>query len=166
VARIEIIRLMFALSVEENLHVHQMDVVTAYVQDELSNEIYMEQPPTFETKSGSQEVCKLLRPIYGLKQSGREWHHKLRSELNKIGLRNSTLEPCVFHRERNGGKLIIIVYVDDLLLFSKSLDTITRIKTELSQRFKMKDLGPVSEILGLKIKKNSDTNSIKISQEK
>jgi len=72
VARIETIRLMFALSIEENLHVHQMEVVTAYVQGKLSNEIYMEQPPMFETKLGSQEVGKLLRPIYGLKQSGRE----------------------------------------------------------------------------------------------
>jgi len=72
VARIETIRLMLALSIEENLHVHQMEVVTAYVQGKLSNEIYMEQPPMFETKLGSQEVGKLLRPIYGLKQSGRE----------------------------------------------------------------------------------------------
>lgn len=75
---------MLALSVEENLHVHQMDVVTAYIQGDLFDEIYMTQPPMFQTESGSRKVCKLLRPIYGLKQSGREWHRKLRYKLDKI----------------------------------------------------------------------------------
>src|SRR5436190_9564893 len=73
VARIETIRLMLALSVEEDMHVHQMDVVTAYIQGDLSDELYMMQPPMFQVKSENRKVCKLLRPIYGLKQFGREW---------------------------------------------------------------------------------------------
>lgn len=166
VARIETIRLMLALSIEEDLHVHQMDVVTAYIQGDLSNEIYMAQPPMFQEKSESQKVCKLLRPIYGLKQSGREWHRKLRYKLNEIGLQSSELEPCIFHGEMNNTKLIIIVYVDDLLIFSKSLNIITKVKTELSQIFKIKNLGYVNEILGLRIDKDIYTNTIKISQEK
>jgi len=166
VARIETIRLMLALSVEENLHIQQMDVVTAYIQGDLADEIYMKQPPMFEIESKCQKVCKLLRPIYGLKQSGREWHRKLRHKLNEIGLQNSELEPCIFHGEIDNVKLIIIVYVDDLLLFSKSLDVIIKVKTILSQSFRMKDLGPVSEILGLKIERNPYSNTIKVSQEK
>lgn len=120
----------------------------------------------FEKESKSQKVCKLSRPIYGLKQSGREWHHKLRHKMYEIGLQNSRLEPCVFHGNINNSKMVIVVYVDDLLLFSKSLVAITKIKTELSQNFKMKDLGSVNEILGLKIEKDSYANTIKISQEK
>lgn len=63
VARIETIRTLLALSTEEELHVHHLDVITAYVQGKLMSEIYIEQPPMFN-------IC--LRPIYGLKQSGRE----------------------------------------------------------------------------------------------
>jgi len=44
----ETIRTLFALGVEEEMHNHQMDVVTAYVQRNLSSEIYMEQPRMFE----------------------------------------------------------------------------------------------------------------------
>jgi len=67
VARMEIVRILFALSVEEELHIHQMDVITAYVQGDLSSEIYMEQPAMFEIPEERNKVCKLLRPLYGLK---------------------------------------------------------------------------------------------------
>jgi len=126
---------MLALSVDENLHIHQMDVVTAYIQGELSNEIYMKRFPMFEIESEGQNVYKLLRPIYGLKQSGREWHRKLRYKLNKIGLQNSELAPCIFHGEIDNVKLIIVVYVDDLLLFSKSLDAIIKNKNNIESKF-------------------------------
>lgn len=72
VARMETIRTLLELSVEEELHVHQMDVVTAYVQGDLSSEIYMEQPFMFKVPEEKGKVWKLLRPLYGLKQSGRE----------------------------------------------------------------------------------------------
>lgn len=143
-----------------------MDVVTAYIQGDLPDEIYMTQPSMFQEKSNCRKVCKLLRPIYGLKQSGREWHRKLRRKLDEIGLQSSESEPCVFHGKLDKVKVIIIVYVDDLLIFSKSLSTIAKIKSELSQSFKMKDLGSANEILGLKIERNPNTNKIKISQER
>lgn len=92
VARIKIIRTLFALSVEEELYVHQMDVVTAYVQGDLSTRIYMEQPPMFEVLGEEKKVCKLL-PLYDLKQFDREWHQKLRTCLNNIGLQHSEAEP-------------------------------------------------------------------------
>lgn len=114
VARMENIRSLFALSVEEELHIHQMDVVTAYVQGNLSSEIYMEQPPMFEIHEIENKVCKLLRPLYGLKQSGREWHQKLRMCLNNIGLQHSNAEPCVFVGRINND-IIVVVYVDAYL---------------------------------------------------
>ncbi|CAK9829680.1 Copia protein [Anthophora retusa] len=75
VARYEIIRTLFAAAVNEQMHIHQMDVISAYVQGELHDEIYMEQPEMFS--KGENKVCKLLKPLYGLKQSGREWYRKL-----------------------------------------------------------------------------------------
>ena len=55
------------------MHIHQMDVILAYVQGELHDEIYMEQSEMFVDLGNEDKVCKLLRPLYGLKQSGREW---------------------------------------------------------------------------------------------
>lgn len=72
VARYEVIRTLLAAAVNEEMHVHQMDVVWVYVQGELSGEVYIEQTEMF-VMSGQEEVCKLLKPLYDLKQSGREW---------------------------------------------------------------------------------------------
>jgi len=165
VARMEVIRTLFALSVEEEMHIHQMDVVTAYVQGNLSSEIYMEQPTMFEeTPEDRNKVCKLLRPLYGLKQSGREWHQKLRTCLNNVGLQHTENEPCVFVGQIHKEIVIVIVYVDDLLIASRSLEILNTVKSKLCEKFKMKDLGPVTEILGIRVQREGPTGSIRISQ--
>lgn len=66
VARYETIRVFLAGCVQEEMHVHQMDVVTAYIQGDLSDEIYMEQPEGFEVQGSKDTVCLLKRPLYGL----------------------------------------------------------------------------------------------------
>jgi len=170
VARMEIIRTLFALSVEEEMHIHQMDVITAYVQGDLLSEIYMEQPTMFEEKGtpmfeDKNKVCKLLRPLYGLKQSGREWHQKLRTCLNNVGLQHTENEPCVFVGQIQNEMVIVIVYVDDLLIASRSLKVLNTVKSKLCEKFKMKDLGPVTEILGICVEREGTTGSIRISQD-
>lgn len=60
----------------------------------------------------------------------------------------------------------MVVYVDNLLLASKSIETIRKVKTELHAVFKLKDLGPISEILGMQIEREGDVGSIRISQKK
>jgi len=96
VARIQTIRTLLAISVERNYYVHQMNVTTAYIQGDLSETIYMEQPPMFG--NDKNKVCSLRRPIYGLKQSGRAWQHKLSEKLKEIGLNVSTL--CLYKQYR------------------------------------------------------------------
>jgi len=58
-------------SVSDEMYIHQMDIISAYVQDELHDEIYMEQPEMLVQNKQKDKVCKLLKPLYGLKQSGR-----------------------------------------------------------------------------------------------
>jgi len=58
------------------MYVHQMDVISAYVQGELHNKIYMEQPEMLIQNKQKDKVCKLLKSLYGLKQSGREWYRR------------------------------------------------------------------------------------------
>lgn len=72
VARYEIIRSLLAAAINEKMYVPQMGVISAYTQGVLPNEIYMEQPEMFIQRGYEDKVCKLQRPIYGLKQSGRE----------------------------------------------------------------------------------------------
>jgi len=75
VARYEIVCTLLAATVKEEMYMHQMDVVSAYIQGNLTDEIFMEQPELF--KEDNESVCKLNKSLYGLKQSGRMWYNRL-----------------------------------------------------------------------------------------
>jgi len=166
VARYEAIRTLFAASVNEEMHVHQMDVISAYVQGELNEDIYMEQPEMFIEHGHEEKVCKLLKPLYGLKQSGREWYKKLDSYITEIGGKRTAADPCVYVFGKNNERVIVIVYVDDLILASKELSRLEYIKSKMKSMFKMTDLGQVNNILGINVRREGETGKMHLSQEK
>lgn len=167
VARYETIRTLLAVSVQKKLHVHQMDVVAAYVQGDLQEEVYMEQPEMFEMKNERDKVCRLKKPLYGLKQAGRAWYTKLDKHLSKVGLKKSNIDPCVYVLGNSPqDRVIVIIYVDDLLIAASSLKNLQSVKDKLMKNFKMKDLGPISNILGINVTRKGPTGSIKLTQTK
>jgi len=72
VARLTTIRVLLALAASHNLLIHQMDVKTAFLNGDLEEEIYMEQPDGFAVKGQEGKVCKLLKSLYGLKQAPKQ----------------------------------------------------------------------------------------------
>lgn len=166
VARLETIRTLFAASVNEEMHVHQMDVVSAYLEGELSEEIYMEQPEMYIQRGKESRVCKLTKPLYGLKQSGREWYKKFDKFITENGGRRTSADPCVYVFDEDDDRVIVIIYVDDLLIASKKIEKLEHIKSKLKSRLKMVDLGRAHDILGINIERNGETRIIKLSQKK
>ena len=57
-----------------DLELHQMDEKTAFLNGELDEEIYMEQPRGFIKENKEEKVCRLMKSIYGLKQSSKQWY--------------------------------------------------------------------------------------------
>ena len=116
VAQFSTISTLLAFAVERKMQIHQMDVVSAFLNGELREEIYMQQPPGY-IQSGKEElVCKLKKSIYGLKQSPRCWNERFCEHLKSLGFKESGADPCVFIRENSKKKLeVIAVYVDDLI---------------------------------------------------
>jgi len=146
------------------MHIHQMDVVTAYVQDDLLDEIYMEQPEAFEVQGQEEKVCLLKRPLYSLKQVGRCWYEKLDTFLKSMNMANNDVNPCVYVSTNKSSKVIVIVYVDDLLLASQNLQELRKLKEALNKNFQMKDLGPAKDILGINIQRDTPTGKIRLTQ--
>lgn len=142
-----------------------MDVVSAYVQGDLKETIYMEQPELFSTND-ENKVCLLQKPLYGLKQSGRAWYEKLNNCLSNLSILKSNIDPCVFVKAKDNKLVIIVTYVDDLLITSNDLNELIKIKNVLKQKLSMKDLGPVSSILGINVIRDGDTGHIKLNQRK
>lgn len=166
VARYEMIRTLLAAAANEEMHVHQMDVVSAYVQGELSDEVYMEQPEMF-VKSGQEgKVCKLLKPLYGLKQSGREWYKIFDAFITDNGGVRTPADPCVYVFGKGKDRVIMIIYVDDLILASKNIKSMEIIKSKMKSTFEMVDLGQINDILGINVQRDGATGKIRLSQKK
>lgn len=163
-ARYETIRALLAASVEEEMHVHQMDVITAYVQGDLTEKVYMEQPELFVRKGKENKVCELKKPLYGLKQARRAWYNKLDNFLSIIGMYKTDVSPCVFINSTKENRVIIIIYVDDLLVASRDIKELHKVKKILMSKFQMKNLESASRILGINIERDGPTGSIKLPQ--
>ena len=80
----ESLRILLAIAAREDLEVHQMDVITAYLAGELEEEIYM--TPPHGLPGAAQKVCRLKKGLYGLKQSARVWNQRIGKKLNESGM--------------------------------------------------------------------------------
>jgi len=157
VAKFSSIRALLAMASALNLDVQQMDVKTAFLNGDLDEEIYMEQPPGTVEPGKEHLVWRLRKALYGLKQSPRMWYQKLEAMLNKHGFQRCEADHSVFVRRNatRGSVCIVAVYVDDMLLIGDPADVAT-VKTALADSFEMKDLGAVHWLLGIEVKRTDD----------
>ena len=132
----ESVRTVIALAVQQDLNLHQMDITTAFLNGELEEEVYMQQPEGFVASGQEQLVCKLKRSIYGLKQSPRCWNHVLDDQLKVMGFKQTANDPCLYVASE-GDLFFIAVYVDDLVLGGRQDLRISKIKKMLAGRFQM-----------------------------
>lgn len=163
VARFESIRTLLSLAVQYDLKLHQMDVQNAFLNGKLEENIFIRQPKGFIVSGKENCYCKLNKSLYGLKQSSRCWNSELNAYLVKLGFIQSVSDPCIYTRVSDE-LCIIAVYVDDLIIGSKSIDEINAIKQSLCDQYKMKDLGVLNHFLGVKVEQSVKNNSVFINQ--
>ena len=94
VARIETVRLLLALAAQSGWEVHHMDVKSAFLNGDLTETVFVQQPPGFVVGSEGR-VLRLKKALYGLKQAPRAWNAKLDKELVTLGFERSKLEYAV-----------------------------------------------------------------------
>ena len=124
-----------------------------------------EQPKGFEAKGNIDLVCKLKKSLYGLKQSPRCWYKRFDDFIKKIGFIRSLYDPCVYYKRLTDGSLIyLLLYVDDMLLASKSFTKLNEIKEQLKNEFEMNDLGSAKRILGMEITRQRSRRELFLSQ--
>nr|GEY55249.1 zinc finger, CCHC-type [Tanacetum cinerariifolium] len=163
VARISTIRLLIAMASIHNLVIHQMDVKTAFLNGDLDEEVYMNQPQGFIIPRNKNKVCKLIKSLYGLKQTLKQWHQKFDEVVLSNGYLLNQADKCVYSKLDESGKgVIIFLYVDDMLIFGTDQIQVDLTKKILSSKFSMKDMGEADVILDIRIKHES--NRISISQ--
>jgi hypothetical protein len=121
------VRSMMVLATRMNLVSAQADITAAFVHAPLGPEehIYVRQPAGFQREGDL--VLKLKKSVYGLRQSSRNFFHYLSRHLEEQGLIPSKLDPCLFV----GRSMVVVVYVDDLLIYAKTDSAITDLISRL-----------------------------------
>jgi hypothetical protein len=159
--RMDTLRLFLATAAAEDLQCEHYDIKNAFIESYLKEEIYLIPPAGLPHKKG--HVLKALRSLYGLKQAARDWNLLIKKELITWGFIQSLADPCLFtHTEHN---VNILVYVDDICAAARLQEDLNWFYTKLSKRFKAKNLGEISKILGMRVTRDRPKRTIYLDQE-
>jgi hypothetical protein len=151
VVRIETLRYLISFALKKEWKIKHMDVVTAFLNGDLEEEVFMELPENVRNQFPGK-VALLKKSIYGLKQASRCWNQRFHNFVLNLGFKQSDADPCVYIKKDANGEIcaIISLYVDDNFIFGED-DIISEIEKYLSHEFKMKDLGELSSFLGIRV---------------
>ena len=144
------IRILIAVAAKECWSLHHLDVKSAFLNGEIKEEIYVSQPKGYVKEGKEEWVFKLNKALYGLKQEPRAWNAKLDDTLKSIGFVKSKNDQGVYYLNSNQDKVIVGVYVDDLIITGAS-EAKVEFKKNMMKIFEMTDLGLLCSYLGIEV---------------
>lgn len=156
VARLDSVRLILAIAAHVGWKVHHLDVKLAFLNGELDEEVYVVQPPGFVRDGCDSKVLRLKKALYGLRQAPRAWNTKLDDTLPHLGFTRSPNEHAVYARGDGNKRVLLGVYVDDLIVTGADADEVDRFKLQMKESFKMSNLGELTYYLGMEVRQDAD----------
>ena len=141
-----------------------MNVKTAFLNKNISKDIYMTQPEGFVDPNHPEKVCKLQRSIYGLKQASRSWNLRFDEAVKEFGFIRNPDEPCIYKKSSGSNRVFLVLYVDNILIIGNDIPTLLETKAWLGKYFSMKDLGETAYILGIRIYRDRFKRILGLSQ--
>jgi hypothetical protein len=157
------LRAVLAIAALEDLELESVDISSAFLNGELEEEVYMEQPEGFHQGS-YDDILQILKGIYGLRQSPRVWHKKLDSVLQQLGFKKVRCDHSIWIYQQGDTRVILPVFVDDMTIASKSKAAIQKVKDDLKKHFKIHDLGPTTFLLGVGVERDRAKRTLSLSQ--
>ncbi|CAI7793108.1 unnamed protein product [Closterium sp. NIES-54] len=127
-------RVLLAIAAALDLDLMQLDVKNAFLHGMLDRDLYMEQPSYYE--DGTPRVCKLVKSLYGLKQSPMLWYEALDGVLVGAGWKKSKVDEALYFKSDAEGEMCwLLVYVDDLLAANRSQSMLGELRDLLQSAF-------------------------------
>jgi hypothetical protein len=163
-AKMASIRAVLAHAATLDWEIHQIDVVGAYLNAKLEEDIYMEPPEGLLHPDDGDKVCNLLLGLYGLKQAGRTWQKKMTRDFVDMGFEVSRVDASVFVRKRGDEMMVVPVSTDDMTVAGSSLDAVEGFKEEVRGKFEITDLGEMRWLLGFEVTRDRPGRTIAINQ--
>jgi hypothetical protein len=163
VARLDTVRALISLAAQKGWLLYQLDVKLAFLNGELKEEVYVEQPQGFVIQGEEGKVYKLRKALYGLKQAPRAWYSHIDNSFNESGFKRSKNELTLYvNHQGNVNLLIVALYVDDLILTGSSTEMIEEFKKEMVKKYEMSDMGLLHYFLCIEV--YQDKEEVFISQ--
>lgn len=148
VLKLQTLRILLSVAAQKNYEIHQMDVKGAFLYGRIDEDVYLKPPEGVNIREGY--VLKLTKSLYGLKKSPKYWYEHFNETIQTYGFQRSQNDYCLFSK----GDIYLLLYVDDLLIFGLDSKEINRLKTYLSDKYRMKDMtNNVLNYLGISIEK-------------
>jgi hypothetical protein len=145
---------MLSVATAFDFEIEKMDVKTTFLHGDLEEQIYMKQAKGYDVKGKKELVCRLKKSLYGLKQSPRMWYQTFDTYMLGLGFTRIQEDHCVYFKLIGDHLIYLVLYVDDMLLIGNNKEIIQDVKTQLSSKFDMKDIGASNFILGMEIKRD------------
>lgn len=161
-AKLTTFRVLMSVANHFGLYIGQMDVNSAFLNGELKEEIYMDQPDGFV--KDKTKVCKLIKSLYGLKQASRVWYQRFDEFITRGGFRRCEADHCLYTKFEDGNIQYILIFVDDMIIISNDMDIITSTKRTFAKEFEMTDIDKVESYLGIHIQQNKEDETISLGQ--
>jgi len=154
------VRAVLSVAAHRDYHIDQLDVKTAFLNADLNEELYLRVPDGYTPGNKATTALRLRKSLYGLKQAPHEWNKLLSEWLRSQGLQQSSADQCLFFIPN---KLWVVFWVDDFLVVSVDAAVKDAFKTALAARFKLRDLGPVQQFLGMSITRDRKQRKLTVS---
>jgi hypothetical protein len=138
------VRQVIALAAHEGWQIHHMDVKSAFWNGNLMEKVFVQHPPGFEVQGAEHKVFRLHKALYELHQAPRAWNQKLDTTLHTMGFVRCPSDHAIYYRGKGSNKLVVGVYVDDLIITGTSTNNIKKFKEHMANSFRMSELGLLS----------------------
>jgi hypothetical protein len=164
VIRMASLRLFPAIAAARGLELCQLDIDTAFLYAPIKEDVHIRQALGFS--GGTSKVCHLKRCLYGLKQSPREFNILLRAWRVDHEWQQCVSDPCIYTFRTGHVFVMIALYVDDIPAACNDATWLASFKAQLGARFKINDMGDLSQLLGMHITRDHSARTISLDQSK
>ncbi|KAA0037323.1 Beta-galactosidase [Cucumis melo var. makuwa] len=164
IAKLNTVRVLLSIAVNKYWSLYQLNVKNAFLNGDLVEDVYMSHPAGFEAQFG-QQVSKLKKSLYGLKQSPRSWFDRFTTFVKSQGYSKGHSDQTLFTKVSKTGKIaVLIIYVDDIVLSRDDQAEISQLKQRMRNEFEIKDLENLKYFLGMEVARSKE--GISVSQRK
>jgi hypothetical protein len=143
-------------------------VKSAFLNGVIQEEVYVRQPPGFESPKYPDRVYKLSKALYGFKQAPRAWYAKLKTILLEHGYVMGSVDKTLFTLNHDTDFLLVQIYVGDIIFGGSSHTLVSRFQTMMESEFQMSMMGELTFFLGIQVKQTKQgtfVNQVKYTKD-